>query len=117
MPKFDDTMENSRVFLTYSLAMTMLGKAAKIIKDRGGDKKAMSFIATGMQLLVEQLRRYADQKDLQDEAEELLKPFLGNAEGSQSVQPAQESNDEIMEKAEQELDRICQILDIKRAED
>lgn len=85
MPKFEETMENSRIFLTYSLAMTMLGKSAQILAERGADPKAMSFITTGIELLAKQLREYADGKDLE-------------------------------EGAEAELAKLCQILDIKRAD-
>jgi hypothetical protein len=84
MPSFDETMENSRIFLTYSLAMTMLGKSAQILAERGADPKAMSFITTGIELLAKQLRDYADSKDLE-------------------------------EGAEQELEKLCKALDIKRA--
>jgi len=84
MPNFDETMENSRIFLTYSLAMTMLGKSAQILAERGADPKAMSFITTGIELLAKQLRDYADSKDLE-------------------------------EGAEQELEKLCKMLDIKRA--
>jgi hypothetical protein len=69
MPNFDETMSNSRIFLTYSLAMTMLGKSAQILAERGADPKAMSFITTGIELLAKQLRDYADQKDLEENAE------------------------------------------------
>lgn len=51
MPNFDETMENSRIFLTYSLSMTMLGKSAQILAERGADPVAMSFITTGIELL------------------------------------------------------------------
>ena len=85
MPSFDETMENSRIFLTYSLAMTMLGKSAQILAERGADPKAMSFITTGIELLAKQLRDYADSKDLED-------------------------------GAEQELEKLCKMLDIKRAQ-
>jgi hypothetical protein len=85
MPSFDETMENSRIFLTYSLAMTMLGKSAQILAERGADPKAMSFITTGIELLAKQLRDYADSKDLE-------------------------------EGAEQELEKLCKMLDIKRAQ-
>ena len=84
MPNFEETMENSRIFLTYSLAMTMLGKSAQILAERGADPKAMSFITTGIELLAKQLRDYADSKDLE-------------------------------EGAEQELEKLCKMLDIKRA--
>jgi hypothetical protein len=84
MATFDETMENSRIFLTYSLAMTMLGKSAQILAERGADPKAMSFVTTGIELLAKQLREYADSKDLE-------------------------------EGAEKELDQLCKILDIKRA--
>lgn len=76
MPTFEETMENSRIFLTYSLAMTMLGKAAEILAERGGDPKAMSFITTGIELLAKQLRDYADTKDVQDDAERELKELM-----------------------------------------
>ncbi|MBU0509323.1 hypothetical protein KKH27_10850 [bacterium] len=85
MPNFEETMENSRIFLTYSLAMTMLGKSAQILAERGADPKAMSFITTGIELLAKQLRDYADSKDLE-------------------------------EGAEQELEKLCKMLDIKRAD-
>ena len=85
MPSFEETMENSRVFLTYSLAMTMLGKSAQILAERGADPKAMSFITTGIELLAKQLRDYADSKDIE-------------------------------EGAEQELEKLCKMLDIKRAD-
>ena len=85
MPNFDETMENSRIFLTYSLAMTMLGKSAQILAERGADPKAMSFITTGIELLAKQLRDYADSKDLE-------------------------------EGAEQELEKLCKMLDIRRAQ-
>jgi hypothetical protein len=84
MATFEETMENSRIFLTYSLAMTMLGKSAQILAERGADPKAMSFVTTGIELLAKQLREYADSKDLE-------------------------------EGAEKELDQLCKILDIKRA--
>lgn len=84
MATFEETMENSRIFLTYSLAMTMLGKSAQILAERGADPKAMSFVTTGIELLAKQLRDYADNKDLE-------------------------------EGAEKELDQLCKILDIKRA--
>ncbi|MFZ5433744.1 MAG: hypothetical protein ACOZB3_08230 [Calditrichota bacterium] len=85
MPNFEETMENSRIFLTYSLAMTMLGKSAQILAERGADPKAMSFITTGIELLAKQLRDYADSKDIED-------------------------------GAEQELEKLCKMLDIKRAD-
>jgi hypothetical protein len=85
MPSFEETMENSRIFLTYSLAMTMLGKSAQILAERGADPKAMSFITTGIELLAKQLRDYADSKDLE-------------------------------EGAEQELEKLCKMLEIKRAQ-
>lgn len=85
MPSFEETMENSRIFLTYSLAMTMLGKSAQILAERGADPKAMSFITTGIELLAKQLRDYADSKDLEEGAEE-------------------------------ELEKLCKMLDIKRAD-
>jgi hypothetical protein len=84
MATFEETMENSRIFLTYSLAMTMLGKSAQILAERGADPKAMSFVTTGIELLAKQLREYADSKDME-------------------------------EGAEKELDQLCKILDIKRA--
>lgn len=84
MPGFEETMSNSRVFLTYSLAMTMLGKSAQILAERGADPKAMSFITTGIELLAKQLRDYADTKDLE-------------------------------ENAEAELNKLCKLLDIRRA--
>jgi len=77
-------MENSRIFLTYSMAMTMLGKSAEMLAERGADPKAMSFVTTGIELLARQLREYADSKDLE-------------------------------EGAEKELDQLCKILDIRRA--
>lgn len=72
MSTFEETMENSRIFLTYSLAMTMLGKSAQILAERGADPKAMSFVTTGIELLAKQLRDYADGKDLEDGAEKEL---------------------------------------------
>jgi hypothetical protein len=69
MSNFEETMENSRIFLTYSLAMTMLGKSSQILAERGADPKAMSFITTGIELLAKQLRDYADSKDVEDGAE------------------------------------------------
>jgi len=84
MPSFEETMSNSRIFLTYSLAMTMLGKSAQILAERGGDPKAMSFITMGIELLAKQLRNYADSKDLE-------------------------------EGAEAELNKLCKLLDIRRA--
>lgn len=72
MNTFEETMENSRIFTTYSLAMTMLGKSAQILAERGADNKAMSFITTGIELLAKQLRDYADGKDLEDGAEKEL---------------------------------------------
>ncbi|NUO18498.1 hypothetical protein HUU59_03535 [bacterium] len=84
MSTFEETMENSRIFLTYSLAMTMLGKSAQILAERGADPKAMSFVTTGIELLAKQLRDYADGKDLE-------------------------------EGAERELDSLCKMLDIQRA--
>jgi hypothetical protein len=84
MSTFEETMENSRIFLTYSLAMTMLGKSAQILAERGADPKAMSFVTTGIELLAKQLRDYADGKDLE-------------------------------EGAEKELDSLCKMLDIQRA--
>lgn len=72
MSTFDETMENSRIFLTYSLAMTMLGKSAQILAERGADPKAMSFVTTGIELLAKQLRDYADGKDIEDGAEKEL---------------------------------------------
>lgn len=84
MSTFEETMENSRIFLTYSLAMTMLGKSAQILAERGADAKAMSFVTTGIELLAKQLRDYADGKDLE-------------------------------EGAEKELDSLCKMLDIQRA--
>ncbi|MBK6909668.1 MAG: hypothetical protein IPK53_06245 [bacterium] len=72
MSTFEETMENSRIFLTYSLAMTMLGKSAQILAERGADPKAMSFVTTGIELLAKQLRDYADGKDLEEGAEKEL---------------------------------------------
>jgi hypothetical protein len=69
MSSFEETMENSRIFLTYSLAMTMLGKSSQILAERGADPKAMSFITTGIELLAKQLREYADSKDVEEGAE------------------------------------------------
>ncbi|MBU1036709.1 hypothetical protein KKF32_01570 [Patescibacteria group bacterium] len=79
-----ETMGDSRIFLTYSLAMTMLSKCSMILKDRGGDPKAIEHITTGIELLAEQLRDYADNKDLE-------------------------------ESAEAELNKLCKLLDIRRA--
>jgi hypothetical protein len=67
--KFDETMGNDRVFLTYSLAMTAIGKAAQTLAERGAKPKAMSFITTGIELLAKQLRDYADAEDLKEGAE------------------------------------------------
>lgn len=79
MTTFEETMENSRIFLTYSLAMTMLGKSSQILAERGADPKAMSFITTGIELLAKQLRDYADSKDVEEgadvEIERLCKQF------------------------------------------
>jgi hypothetical protein len=86
MSNFEETMENSRIFLTYSLAMTMLGKSSQILAERGADPKAMSFITTGIELLAKQLREYADSKDIE-------------------------------EGAEVELEKLCKLFDIKRAND
>jgi hypothetical protein len=72
MPSFEETMENSRIFLTYSLAMTMLGKSAQILAERGADQKAMSFITTGIELLSQQLRGYAEKKELEEEVDNEL---------------------------------------------
>jgi hypothetical protein len=69
MPSFDETMENSRIFLTYSLAMTMLGKSAQILAERGADPKAMGFITTGIEMLSQQLRAYAEKKEIEEEIE------------------------------------------------
>lgn len=69
---FEETMENGRIFMTYSLAMTMLGKSAQILAERGADPKAMSFVTTGIELLARQLRDYADDKDLEEAAEKAL---------------------------------------------
>lgn len=85
MPTFDETMANSRIFLTYSLAMTMLGKSAQILSERGADSKAMAFITTGIELLAKQLRDHADTQDLEEDAE-------------------------------QELEKLCKMFDIRRAE-
>lgn len=72
MSTFEETMENDRIFLTYSLAMTMLGKSAQILAERGADTKAMSFVTTGIEMLAKQLRDYADGKDLEEGAEKAL---------------------------------------------
>lgn len=72
MSTFDETMENTRIFTTYSLAMTLLGKSAQILAERGADPKAMSFITGGIELLAKQLRDYADGKDLEEGAEKEL---------------------------------------------
>lgn len=72
MSTFEETMENSRIFTTYSLAMTMLGKSTQILAERGADPKAMAFVTTGIELLAKQLRDYADGKDLEDGAEKEL---------------------------------------------
>lgn len=85
MPSFEETMENSRIFLTYSLAMTMLGKSSQILAERGASPEGMSFIVTGIELLAKQLREYADSKDME-------------------------------EGAEQELEKLCKMLDIRRAD-
>jgi hypothetical protein len=85
MCTFEETMENSRIFLTYSLAMTMLGKSAQILAERGADPKAMSYVTTGIELLAKQLSDYADSKDMD-------------------------------ESAEKELEKLCKMLDIKRAD-
>jgi len=65
-------MENSRIFITYSLAMTMLGKSAQILAERGASPKGMSFITTGIEELAKQLREYADNKDLEERADKDL---------------------------------------------
>lgn len=69
MSTFEETMENSRIFMTYSLATTMLGKSAQILAERGADPKAMAFVTTGIELLAKQLRDYADRKDLEEGAD------------------------------------------------
>lgn len=69
---FDVTMGNSRVFMTYSLAMTMLAKSSQVLAERGADPKAMSFITTGIEMLAKQLRDYADGKDQEEAAEKAL---------------------------------------------
>lgn len=66
MPSFEDTMENDRLFLTYSLALKLLTKSALILSERGADQKALDFITTGIELLNKQLREFADSKDLED---------------------------------------------------
>lgn len=73
MSTFDETMENTRIFTTYSLAMTMLGKSAQILAERGADPKAMAFITSGIEQLARQLRDYGDQKDVEDELDRLCK--------------------------------------------
>ncbi len=72
MSTFDETMENTRIFTTYSLAMTLLGKSAQILAERGADPKAMAFITTGIEQLAKQLRDYANRKDTEDDAEKEL---------------------------------------------
>lgn len=84
MSTFEETMENSRIFLTYSLAMELLGKSSQILAERGADPKAMAFITTGIEQLAKQLRDYANGKDTEEDAEK-------------------------------ELDSLCKMLDIQRA--
>lgn len=78
MPKFEETMENTRIFLTYSLAMTMLGESAQILAKRGADPEAMTFIITGIELLAKQLRDYADGKDLEEAAGVAVRTLLAS---------------------------------------
>jgi hypothetical protein len=72
MDAFAKTMNDSKVFLTYSLSMTMLAKATKLLAERGADRKAISFINTGMELLAKQLDEFASHKELEEELEEKL---------------------------------------------
>jgi hypothetical protein len=76
MSTFEETMNNSRMFLTYSLAMSMLAKSAEVLAGRGADKKALSFITTGMELLADQLDEYADKKQIEEDASSALQDVL-----------------------------------------
>ncbi len=75
--------------------MTILGKSAQILAERGADTKAMSFVTTGIELLAKQLRDYADKKDQQ--------------------QKVDEEQEKLLDEADKALDAIAKMLDIDRA--
>lgn len=76
-PRLVATLENGRSFLTYSLAMTMLGKSVQIIAERGGSSAALDKIAGGIEELAAELRRYADAADEQDRFNQEIEAMLG----------------------------------------
>ena len=109
MSNFEETMTNSRIFFTYSLAMTMLGKSSQILAERGADPKAMSFITTGIELLAKQLRDFADGQDLLAEA----KGYVEQPVPDQRTSPLLDQS-EILLEAEIEVMKLLQSLGLWR---
>jgi len=69
---FHSTLQISKRFKTYTLAMAALVKAIKVLQERGADDKAVSFMLTGMDLLVKQLEQSAQKM----ENKKLVEDFL-----------------------------------------
>lgn len=104
MASFEETMENSRIFLTYSLALTILSKSAQILAERGANPKAMSFITTGISLLTQQLRDYTDNKKNQENAND-----PSDASFCEEIEKQ-------MSELDKELDGLCKGLKINRSD-
>lgn len=71
--EFDRTLANHNRFATYALAMASLTKAIEVVKVRGADPKALSFLLTGIELLIQQIRKGAASLENQRAVDELLK--------------------------------------------
>lgn len=77
---FEATLKQASRFTTYSLALTALIKAVKMLQRRGADPKAISFILSGVDLLVKQLEEAAQQLQNKELVENVLKELRDNQE-------------------------------------
>lgn len=78
MDKFEETLNNILRFNTYTLAMATLVKSVKVLKERGADEKATSFILSGVDILIKQLEDAAQKVENKKLVEELLAELKKN---------------------------------------
>lgn len=69
---FEKTVSNASRFTTYTLGIAALVKTIKVLQDRGADEKAISFILTGMDLLIKQLEDAAQKLENKQVVEKFL---------------------------------------------
>ena len=84
MPKDDEfsrTIRNASRFTTYTLAIAALLKATKVLQERGADPKAVSFLLSGSDQLVEQLEQAAQTIENKQVVEKFLAEIKIDREG------------------------------------